>query len=1007
MPDHDLRTLVTTLARRDVQRTEADVQAQVRQLLCDAPLGLDDQQIALEVQIGGRRRIDIEAGFAVIEVKRDLRVGNVREEAEVQLSGYVETRTRALGQRYVGVLTDGTEWRAYHLRDGRLTEVAMISVSVAQPDVERLVVWLEGVLATTRGILPTPTEIARRLGVESTSHALDRASLAQLYSVNRTNPSIELKRRLWARLLTTALGTQFEDTDELFLDHTLLVLTAKVIAHAVLHVGYETVAPAVLLAGGMFERARIAGVVESDFFDWVIEVNGGEGFVRTTARRLARFDWSEVEHDVLKVLYESVIDVETRKRLGEYYTPDWLADQIVTAAVTDPLRERVLDPACGSGTFLFYAVRRHLAAADEARIPIGSALTGLADRVLGVDLHPVAVALARVTYLLAIGRSRLQHPERGPVRIPVYLGDSLQWRQRIDLLSHGHLVIPVDDRADLFALELKFPDRLLDDVGSFDGLVAELADAASQHRTGTPAARLAPIFRRRGVPEGDERVITDTFALMCRLHNEGRDHIWGYYVRNLARPLWLSRMNNRVDVLVGNPPWLAFRHMSRQMQEVFRSMCESRHLWAGANLATHQDLSGLFVARSVQLYLRMGGRFAFVLPNTAIDRSHYQGFRSGMYPDESEPAAVAFDMPWDLRLVQPYFFPRPAAVVFGRRVAVEAAVAMPATAELWSGRLPTINAAWNDVEPHIQRSAGALHVASDEYASPYRSRFAQGATLVPRVLLMVEEQRTGPLGLAAGECAVRSARSVSEKEPWKSLEPLDGVVETQFLREALLGEHVVPFRLLQLGKCVVPCDGIRLLSGDDSRIDRFPRFAEWWREAERLWTEHASGRLTLIERVDYRHGLRDQLPGAAQRVVYSSSGMHVAAARVGNPAAIIDNSLYWATVAHENEGFYLVAVLNSAVTTMRVRPLLSYSKLERHIHKHVWKLPIPLFDSRLAVHCEISELGRAAETEIASLPVDTRRHFSSIRRVMRAHLASSDIGRRIDMLVGRLLDGDS
>jgi hypothetical protein len=64
----------------------------------------------------------------------------------------------------------------------------------------------------------------------------------------------------------------------------------------------------------------------------------------------------------MKVLYESVIAPDTRHRLGEYYTPDWLAAAMVEKAVDDPLQQRVLDPACGSGTFLFQAVRvgRHL-----------------------------------------------------------------------------------------------------------------------------------------------------------------------------------------------------------------------------------------------------------------------------------------------------------------------------------------------------------------------------------------------------------------------------------------------------------------------------------------------------------------------------------------------------------------------------------------------------------------------------------------------------------------------
>src|SRR3546814_6246173 len=116
---------------------------------------------------------------------------------------------------------------------------------------------------------------------------------------------------------------------------------------------------------------------------------------------------------------------------------------------------------------------------------------------------------------------------------------------------------------------------------------------------------------------------------MCRLHDEGRDHIWAYYVRNLARPMWLAREGNKVDLIIGNPPWLAYRFMTPAMQATFRAMSTGRGLWAGAELSSHQDLAGLFVVRACELYLRRRGRFAMVLPNAAIDRSHYEGFRGG------------------------------------------------------------------------------------------------------------------------------------------------------------------------------------------------------------------------------------------------------------------------------------------------------------------------------------------------------------------------------------------
>ena len=78
---------------------------------------------------------------------------------------------------------------------------------------------------------------------------------------------------------------------------------------------------------------------------------------------------------------------------------------------------------------------------------------------------------------------------------------------------------------------------------------------------------------------------------MCRLHDDNEDHIWGYYVRNLARPAWLARPANRVDVLIGNPPWLVYRYMTKHQQVSFRKMSNDRGLWAGGTAATSQELA--------------------------------------------------------------------------------------------------------------------------------------------------------------------------------------------------------------------------------------------------------------------------------------------------------------------------------------------------------------------------------------------------------------------------------
>ena len=308
----------------------------------------------------------------------------------MQLTGYVEERIRSLGQRYVGIVTDGLEWHLYHYFDGQLLPVAHHRVDAAAPKAATLVTWLAGVLTTEERVVPSKGTIADRLGANTPGHALERATLRSIYKAKHDHPEIVTKRRLWAKLLTTALGTQFAgDDDDLFVEHTLLVAMAECIAHAVLEYPISHIEPGRLLRGDLFSQdSLIYGVIEHDFFDWPL-VCGEEGYqwVSALAKRLEQFDWTNVTHDVMKTIYESVIPVETRRQLGEYYTPDFLAQAITEAVVTEPLRNYVMDPSCGSGTFLFHAIRRYLAAADQSGMSNGEAVSGVASHVLGVDVH--------------------------------------------------------------------------------------------------------------------------------------------------------------------------------------------------------------------------------------------------------------------------------------------------------------------------------------------------------------------------------------------------------------------------------------------------------------------------------------------------------------------------------------------------------------------------------------------------------------------------------------------
>lgn len=1008
----DIDALIARLAARATgTRTEADVQSDVKLLLLGGQLDLREEdvsafEVALEASAGAGRRIDVAAGLAVIEVKKDLRPERIRVDAVKQLAGYVKYRTEVMEQRYVGILTDGHDWYLYALTsDGELQQADYLEVR-AVDDGPRLLGWLSAILSTNDRVQATRTEVDRRLGAESPAHEVDMIALRELYNTHSLDGELRLKKELWGKLLRTAFGENAEDDAELFLRHTYLVITSELIAHEVIGVDITNLSAGDLVTGRAFRDAGVYGVVESDFFDWPAEFPGGEQIIQAIARRVARIDWSTTEHDILKHLYESVISAEQRHSLGEYYTPDWLAEAVVEEVVDNPAQQRVLDPACGSGTFLFHSVRRTVASLEAAGYSNRDALARVTGLVLGMDVHPVAVTLARVTYLLAIGAERLG-AERDELSIPVYLGDSVQWQIDHSVLGEDGLTIPTSDGHDLFAAELFFPASVLDDPTRFDRLVAELVDKATNRKRGQrPFPGIAAILRGFALSETDRAALTRTFELLCDLHDHHRNHIWGYYVRNLARPRWLTTSEAKVDRIIGNPPWLSYRFMDATMQRVFRDRSKSRNIWAGGNVATHQDLAPYFLVRSCELYLRDGGSFGVVMPLAVLSRKHTEGFRKGVW---GSAGTARFTGGWDLDKVRPHIFPVPSSVVLGtfRTVDAEQDASPLVTTERWSGR--TSGSRWAETKSALDRATVTAGAVNAGVASPYARDFIQGATIVPRVLHVVEQvEAVGALGLPAGVVNVRSVRSSLEKGVWKTLPSRGPVaVETACVHPMHLGSTLLPFRMVKPWHIVLPIDPAsgELMDLGSTSLDAFPRTREWWDESCKLWNGHGKGVLTLRERVDYMRGLSRQVPAPATRLAYTKSGSRLAAAVITDPTAVIDHKLYWAPMSSVNEARYLEAVLNAELTQRLVEPYQSRGLMgARDFDMYVWRLSIPRFDPTEKLHLELVRLGEEAEGVAAGVNVDDV-GFQAARGRVRAALNESGIAVQMEEAVASLLVG--
>lgn len=990
-----------------------EVKADFRELLIEE-FGADLRSLDFERRVPEvRGRLDALIGRTVLEAKSDL--DREWSDVERRMPDYLADREREEGEHFVGIASDGLKWAVFELREKELVTVKQTTLDPDKAEV--FLAWLDGALALKSSLSPDALTIRAELGADSVAYHLVQAEMARLWDKLSSDPAEALKRQLWADLLKLVYGREVQ-SEALWFQHSYLVIVAKCIAVAVMDLREDD--PRRMLSGEAFTSAGIHGAVESDFFDWVIADPAGEALVRRIMNHVRRFRLREVESDVLKILYESLIDRDERHGLGEYYTPDWLAAKVVREAVDRPLEQKVLDPACGSGTFLFHAVRRAVAEAEEAGMAASDRAAEATTLVAGLDIHPVAVIIARVTYLLALapalaGRS-------GALSIPVFLGDSMQLSIS-QVMTGKELVIRVPpppagegksgEKDGKGREQLDFPDTFCRDPALFDKAIDQMRtgslESRSREQVEAALIRITEQHYKADLTDEQRLAIEDlgkTYVTFDRLRREGRDTIWAYVARNLSRPLAFSAGGGWANVLVGNPPWVAYRYMSPDLQKRFKELANGEGVHVGGKFGTHSDLSALFTVRAAHLYLRAAGRLAFVMPLAALTRGQFEKFRAGRFTSSN----IAWDQAWttDVKAGQGAIFPVPSCVVFGRKRAI--GKAMPSKVREYTGWLPLRDAheGMADEKLTVNEGVKAPETGEFEGGSDYRSAFRQGATLVPRMLSLIERKAMGRLGADPSAPMVMSRRSSLEKAPWRDEAGIENQVEVEFLRPVLLGESILPYRLVRTFEGVIPVASDGAVLGASAAVGEkrnYDKLAGWMQKAEALWDEHSrNGRMKLVDRWNFQRGLSNQFPIPSLRVVYAASGTLPAAIVLRDDNAVIEHKLYWAKPASEDEAYYLTAVLNSETARAGAEGYQSRGQFgARDFDKVMFNLPIPLFKATEALHRELAEAGAQAETVAASVELKEGERFQRARKRVRDALAEDGIGGDIEKLVEKLL----
>jgi hypothetical protein len=386
-----------------------------------------------------------------------------------------------------------------------------------------------------------------------------------------------------------------------------------------------------LESGSLADEMGAPRMMGGDLFGWYADAAHADVALRNALRGLvgsfAQLAWARLTHatrvssDLLRDFYTGIVPRGLRKGLGEFFTPQWIAERVVANAVDLSEKEaadqiRFLDPTCGSGTFLVAAMLRSIVASTEAGLDQAEVARLAVESVTGFDINPVSPLMSRVNLLLTLGDLVDYLPE---IQFNVFQADSIlipeepAGQVRLDQ-AHAELTVP------LVIGEVSLP-RSLASFRAITGL-ARITDMSIQRNRDeeTFTARLRAELPTMGVEEEDADAAVASavslYGVLRQLHIEGRDGVWAHVIEQSFAP----RVLKPVDVVVGNPPWISWKNLPKEWRDRSESTWRRWGLWqsksrgGGTPMA---DISSLLLARAIATYCP-SGIVALLLPEGVL-----------------------------------------------------------------------------------------------------------------------------------------------------------------------------------------------------------------------------------------------------------------------------------------------------------------------------------------------------------------------------------------------------
>ena len=584
----------------------------------------------------------------IIEFENDLKT--TLKHAKEQLAGYLLGQFNSgEGYNFILIASDCINWKVFspdvacierlnELKEDELilNEIKSASFTLTEHNAEEFYYWIDRFLFKEEKLRATLKRIEEAFGYQSNVFIESFREFSNHFQSVKKYGEVQVSFEQWSKFLSIAYGS-FDGSESNFLIHTYLSVFAKMLAYSVVsnddYISDEEMKG--IIDGSIFFKYNIRNFVDDDFFHWVKNERDFKALkkvFRLIAQEISTFDFHEIDEDILKGVYQELIDLDTRHTLGEYYTPDWLCQRIVKEFEFKE-GNRVLDPACGSGSFLIASVHRFRELTPKITI---EELNG---SIYGIDIHPLSVQIAKTNVLLALGKEVVN--ARTPVHINVYLANTLLAPDGVEDLFGKKFKMTIDKET------LELSSQILEDVKIFDEALEaceELAEQTYNRKKATEETFENTL--RKQIPGGgfNKQVIESFYKIYISLRSvkeKGRDSIWKFIIGNLYMPYFLS---NKFDYVVGNPPWFTFNSIKNEdYQNILVTLAKKYDVKPikAANMP-QMEIAAIFLVYCTNYFLKENGKLAFVLPRSFFSADHHDNTRSG------KAKGFRIEQVWDL-----------------------------------------------------------------------------------------------------------------------------------------------------------------------------------------------------------------------------------------------------------------------------------------------------------------------------------------------------------------------